>query len=300
MAETLWCANCGSAIHSTDRFCFQCGAENGHSVVPGGPETPPSNAWPFADTQTMPVAADAPFPAPFGPPVSPASPEPNHGHRGLTVAGLMLVGIAILGAGGFVGIRLVADSGTTKAHPTSTAATQLSAHPATPTSTASTKTAPASKAPTPTDFAALYAQASSGVVSIETIGCSDQGVGTGFLLSPTLVATVHHVIADSAVISLIAGKQRTTGTVIGSDPSTDLALVRANRPLTGYHFQLAGADPAIGSRVAAIGFPIGDPITLTVGDISGLDRNINVGGNALTGLIQTDTRSTPATVADHC
>jgi hypothetical protein len=69
MAETLWCANCGSAIHSTDRFCFQCGAENGHSVVPGGPETPPSNAWPFADTQTMPVAADAPFPAPFGPPV---------------------------------------------------------------------------------------------------------------------------------------------------------------------------------------------------------------------------------------
>ena len=155
------------------------------------------------------------------------------------------------------------------------------------------KVQPVNTPTTATDFTALYKQAGSGVVRIETLGCGQYGIGTGFLLSPTLVGTVHHVVADSEVISLIAGSQRTTGTVIGSDPSTDLALVRASRPLTGYNFPLADADPPVGSRVAAIGFPIGGPLTLTVGDISGLDRHINVEGNNRTGLIETDTPINP-------
>lgn len=143
------------------------------------------------------------------------------------------------------------------------------------------------------DFAALYARSSSGVVRIETIGCADAGVGTGFLLSPTIIATVNHVIADSTVISLIAGDQRTTGTVIGSDPDADIALVRANRPFNGHHFTLATTTPDVGSRVAAIGFPVGDPITFTVGGISGVDRNIAVDDNHLSGLIETDTAINP-------
>ncbi len=95
------------------------------------------------------------------------------------------------------------------------------------------------------------------------------------------------------MISLIDGTQRTTGTVIGADPSQDLALIRADAPLTGFHFKLASADPAVGVRVAAIGFPIGDPITLTQGGISGLHRNINVDGKSHLDFIETDTPINP-------
>lgn len=175
------------------------------------------------------------------------------------------------------------------------AAPVASAPPTRASSTSAVKpTRSSSPAPTAaTDFAALYARSGSGVVRIETVGCGETGVGTGFLLSATLVATVDHVIADSTVISLIAGGQRTTGTVIGSDPASDLALVRASRPLAGHHFALANTPPSVGSPVAAIGFPIGDPITFTVGGISGLDRNISVDDKHLTGLIETDTAINP-------
>jgi hypothetical protein len=53
------------------------------------------------------------------------------------------------------------------------------------------------------------------VVRIETVSCDHDGVGSGFLLSPTLVATVNHVTDQAAVISLVAGNQHTTGVVIG-------------------------------------------------------------------------------------
>lgn len=128
---------------------------------------------------------------------------------------------------------------------------------------------------------------------METTSCDASGVGTGFLLSPNLIATVDHVVDRSAVIILLVGTQQTTGTVIGSDPSRDLALVRADTPLSGYQFTLADTDPAVGVRVAAIGFPIGDPITLTQGGISALHRNINVEGSQHLDFIETDTPINP-------
>ena len=157
-----------------------------------------------------------------------------------------------------------------------------------------TKTVTATPTVTPTaDFAAIYKRQQSGVVRIETISCTNSGVGTGFLLSPTLVATVEHVIAQSAVVSLINGTQRTTGTVIGSDPTHDLALVRADEPLTGYQFHFATTAGSVGDPVAAIGFPIGDPLTMTRGGISGLDREVDVDGTTRTGLLETDAPVNP-------
>ena len=90
---------------------------------------------------------------------------------------------------------------------------------------------------------------------IETVGCSDSGIGTGFLLSPTEVITVAHVVDQSVVVSLKDAGQRTTGTVVGIDRTRDLALVHADSPLAGYHFTLADSLPAVGDDVAAIGFP---------------------------------------------
>ena len=205
-----------------------------------------------------------------------------------------LVAVVVLAGAGVVGWKVASTRHSSTAQDVSVSSPASVAPRVTVTRTASaTPSATPDVSPTRVaDFASLYAQSSSGVVRIETVGCSDSGVGTGFLLSSTLVATVDHVVADAAVISLVAGNQRTTGTVIGFDPTTDLALVRANRPLTGHHFRL-GATPGVGSRVAAVGFPTGDPLTLTVGDISGLNRNIAVEDMHLTGLIETDTAINP-------
>jgi serine protease Do len=157
-----------------------------------------------------------------------------------------------------------------------------------------TETVTTSPTATPAmDYAAIFAREQSGVVRIETLSCSEAGIGTGFLLSPTLIATVNHVINQSVVVSLIVGDQRTTGTVVGADPARDLALVKANRPISGYHFRFATTTPSIGDQVAAIGFPIGNPITLTHGDVSGLGRNVIVNGISLTGMIQTDAPINP-------
>jgi hypothetical protein len=49
----------------------------------------------------------------------------------------------------------------------------------------------------------------------------------------------------------------------------------------------------VGTRVAAIGYPLGQPITLTQGGISGLGRSIPIEGTTRSGLIQTDTPLNP-------
>ncbi len=164
-----------------------------------------------------------------------------------------------------------------------------------PTGRAVVSPAPATVTETvqPTDFASIYARQRSGVVRIEVLGCSDSGIGTGFLLSSHLVATVDHVVARSVVVSLVDGQTRTTGQVIGYDSTTDLALVRSDQPIPGYHFHFATTPPRVGDRVAAIGFPIGGPITLTQGGVSGLNRSVNVEGEPRHGLIETDAAVNP-------
>jgi S1-C subfamily serine protease len=175
-----------------------------------------------------------------------------------------------------------------------------SAAPSTPSAATSpapatvTVTAPAPSSSTaPLSFSALYARQQSGVVRIETVGCSDAGVGTGFLVSPNYVLTVAHVVDQAVVISLRDGAQRTTGAIVGIDRGRDLALVKSARPLHGYQFQLSPRLPAVGDDVAAIGFPIGDPITFTRGNISGLHRNITVDGRPRRDMIETDAAVNP-------
>ncbi|GAB3347453.1 hypothetical protein GCM10027300_08500 [Modestobacter lapidis] len=256
---------------------------------------------------------------PAGPPEWPP-PRRGAGSRTWLVAGAAAVVVLAGAAGTYLAIDTVASRSSTTGPVAAAVAGPDAAPPGTPRpgttppgttapgtttpgSTAATTTVPASTtAPsTPststadptTSFAALYERSSDGVVRIETVSCDGDGVGTGFLLSPTLVATVEHVVSEAAVISLAVGEQRTTGVVIGSDPARDLALVQTERPLTGHLFTLATREPEVGTPVAAIGFPLRQPITMTQGGISGLDRTISVDGRERPGLIQTDTPVNP-------
>src|SRR3954447_10493926 len=89
-------------------------------------------------------------------------------------------------------------------------------------------TAPSASASTPTmsTLQQAFETVRSGVVRFEVAGCGTAWQGSGFQLSPDLIATVAHVVDQGQVIRVIEGTTSTAGTVIGLDQGTDVALVR--------------------------------------------------------------------------
>lgn len=143
-------------------------------------------------------------------------------------------------------------------------------------------------------LANLVASVQNGVIRIESTGCGVLSTGTGFLISPRLVATVEHVVDGAVSIRLVrAGHTLGTGTVIGEDATRDVALVRSSKPISGPLFHIATRSPRLGEAVAVLGFPLGLPLTVTQGDVSGLDRTIPIVGIERTNLVQTDAAINP-------
>jgi len=108
---------------------------------------------------------------------------------------------------------------------------------------------------------------------------------------------VAHVVNESAALNLTVGEKgaggTTSGVVVGIDPSADVALVRLGRPMQGHVFTMAALPPSVGQEVAAIGFPVDDPMTFTHGTVSGLDRTIPIENVTRSGLIETDAPLNP-------
>ncbi len=143
-------------------------------------------------------------------------------------------------------------------------------------------------------LAQLVAKTDGGVIRIQAYGCGEEDIGTGFLISPDLVATVDHVIANASRISLIRdGKTLGTGSVIGEDPARDVALVQSSKPLSGYTFQFLSSAPVLGESVAAMGFPLGMPLSVNPGIVSGTDRTVPIDGIKRRDLVQTDASLNP-------
>jgi S1-C subfamily serine protease len=144
-------------------------------------------------------------------------------------------------------------------------------------------------APTTGSFADLVEHVKSGVIRIEVSSCSGSAIGTGFLIKPHLIATVEHVVEGAQTIKLKRnGADLGTATVIGLDKDRDLALLHTTKALSGYDFSLAHTAPRLGQDVAAIGFPLGLPLTVTKGSVSGLGRAIPIDGLKRRNMVQTD------------
>jgi S1-C subfamily serine protease len=140
----------------------------------------------------------------------------------------------------------------------------------------------------------LVARVRSGVVRVEVETCSQSDVGTGFIISPGRIATVDHVVDGALSITLVRfGKVVGSATVIGADPQADLALLKTDAPLDGYRFSLANRAPRIGESVAALGYPLGLPLSVSTGAVSGADRTITIDGVKRRGLLQTDAPLNP-------
>jgi serine protease Do len=282
-----FCPECGARLDSEARFCAECGTALAVSTQPQGTVTSPIFAsetderhW-ATDAQGHPVGPGAAGPPLSHDPTFPTAAAGNPRSRGTTalLGGVVVLALAILG--GTVAVFASHNTGGGQPQPVaSPVAAATTSGPATPTTTITNTTE---------TFPVLYRQVSDGVVRIETTACNAGGVGSGFLLAPTLVATVAHVVDGAVSIVVRDNGIITTGTVIGIDTHADLALVQTHTPLSGHVFTLDTSQPEVGTDVGAIGYPLGGQESLTKGSISGLGRTIDVGNGPLGGLIQTDT-----------
>src|SRR5213080_4290784 len=126
-----------------------------------------------------------------------------------------------------------------------------------------------------------------------------EGAGSGSIIDEQGdILTNYHVIANSEKLTVSFGTGKSyPARVVGSDPDTDLAVVRLlqepREPLT--IVQLGDSDKlVVGQKVLAIGNPFGLDRTLTTGVISGLQRPIRAeNGRQIEGAIQTDASINP-------
>src|SRR5213592_2787112 len=123
------------------------------------------------------------------------------------------------------------------------------------------------------------------------------GLGSGIVISPDgLVLTNSHVVGSSKEIRLRdveghVGDAR----VLGVDPDTDLALLRANG-VRDLPYAVLGNSKTLrrGQLVIAIGNPLGFESTVTAGVVSALGRSIrSVSGRTIEDVIQTDAALNP-------
>jgi putative serine protease PepD len=121
------------------------------------------------------------------------------------------------------------------------------------------------------------------VVEITQVNSTGQGIGSGIILTSTgEILTNYHVISAGGTLTVTFSNGKTaTATVVGTNSSSDLALIKAQG--------VSGLQPAslgdsstvqVGQQVVAIGSPEGLQNTVTSGIVSALNRKVTVSGDS--------------------
>ena len=119
------------------------------------------------------------------------------------------------------------------------------------------------------------------------------GLGSGVIISDDgYIVTNNHVIADATSIRVSVDDTEYDAKVIGTDPSSDLAVLQIDATgLTPIEFANSN-DVAVGSWTMAIGSPYGYEKTVTTGIVSALNRAMTIndadGQTIYVNMIQTD------------
>ena len=130
-----------------------------------------------------------------------------------------------------------------------------------------------------------------------------QGSGSGVIISQDgYIVTNNHVINEATKIEVVLNDKRTyVAEVIGTDPNTDLALLRIKENSLPFVNYGNSDDVKVGEWVLAVGNPFNLNSTVTAGIVSAKGRNINIlehnaqGGSLapIESFIQTDAAVNP-------
>lgn len=229
---------------------------------PGAPHGAPYGASPYGGA---PYGGSPYGSSPYGGgPHTGSAPAARGRLRRTAVATAAAVAIAVTagGVGGFVGYSL---------HPESGSALQEFS--------SGDSGKPAAPVVDRSSLSSIAASIQPTVVVIQT----GTGEGSGVVVSGDgYIVTNHHVVAGargSSVDVVFNTGKRVTAEIVGSDPRTDLAVVKADA--TGLTYATWGDSDAVrvGDTVLAIGSPLGLQGSVTAGIVSALHRTITVGGN---------------------
>lgn len=123
--------------------------------------------------------------------------------------------------------------------------------------------------------------------------------GSGVIISPDgYIVTNNHVVTESNKIQVTLNDKRTyDAQIIGTDPSTDLAVIKIDAKDLPYLVYGNSDNVQIGEWVLAVGNPFNLTSTVTAGIVSAKARNINIlgspDGSAIESFIQTDAAVNP-------
>jgi putative serine protease PepD len=143
------------------------------------------------------------------------------------------------------------------------------------------------------------------IVTISARRGAQAGTGSGQVIKAGgYILTNDHVISvatasGGSVSVLYSDGHSSDATIVGTDPSTDLAVLKAADEAKGMPLIGLGSskDLQVGQPVVALGAPLGLDSTVTSGIVSALDRYVPVPGDGVThhlvGAIQTDAAINP-------
>jgi S1-C subfamily serine protease len=146
----------------------------------------------------------------------------------------------------------------------------------------------------------LYQRVSPSVVhiAVEGVNAFESGTGSGFVYDRQgHIITNNHVVARGrSIVVTFSDDTRALGQVVGTDPDSDLAVVKVDVPESLLvPVELGDSDDLqVGEQAIVIGNPFGFERTMTVGIISSLGRVVpQESGFSIANLIQTDAAVNP-------
>jgi putative serine protease PepD len=213
----------------------------------------------------VPPASSQPRPAAFTQPG--ANPSQSAKPRRLAEAGAIALVAAVLASAGTYTL--------TRADITSSPATQT-------TTSAPTSTSPVLQAnPSAPNWSVTAGAVSPSVVAISVTSSQGSGQGSGVIFDTKgHILTNNHVVAaggsGSQLSVTLADKRTYDATVVGTDPSTDLAVIKLTNPPADLKAIALGDANLIkvGDQVMAVGNPLGLAGTVTTGIVSALNRPV--------------------------
>jgi putative serine protease PepD len=271
---------------------------SGYSAPHGAPQTGYQHSqqqydWRYAQQprQQHPVA---PQYDPYRPSGNAAPRQQKRSRTGALVAGAVAIAVVSAGVGGGVAVLAQPDRATT-----------------TTSFGGAAPSVPAASLPVGS-VEQVAAKVVPSVVKLETDMGRASEEGSGIILSSDgLILTNNHVVAAAAPGApgapggaaqtkvTFADGRTTTFSIVGTDPSSDIAVVRVQgvsglTPIT----LGSSANLRVGQDVVAVGSPLGLEGTVTTGIVSALNRPVATGGdvknqNTVLDAIQTDAAINP-------
>ncbi|WP_285731402.1 trypsin-like peptidase domain-containing protein [Nocardiopsis sp. ATB16-24] len=247
-------------------------AQPGTGVGAGGPRGHEGGAFPSDYAAAYRSGAPA-----FGAPASPQTPytarqspgtPPRRGFPAwMVLSGMLVVALIAGGVGGVAG-ALLNGSGAVEAAPEEEGPVMNEPPPEAPKRD-------------PDTIAGVSQRVSPSVVSIQSSSPRIQGGGSGFVIEGNYVVTNDHVSSelesDGMIVEYSDGS-RSDASVVGSDPSSDLAVLSLEDPVDVEPLEFGDSEQVIvGDEVIAIGAPLGLTGTVTQGIISAVNRPVSSG-----------------------